>query len=372
MGMSWWGSSAKGISLRFGGLGQRVLAQTHPWGAGQSGEHIATLQPQPASPCDTSAGCVQNGIPFGGEVRCPSRYSPGIPPAEQTGLSTVSLPWLLYLWGTRIFLAVGTLWLGLGSSYPGEWLNASEKGTGRSWSTLPMAASCSPPLGYHPVPTKGVTMYPITISLRGWCLTGDVHVAGDAETGGQAPGEEACGDAASGWTIPVECCSSGTMPPKEWLPLATTAHRPRVAGLSPVPAPGRGLQQCQGAGKALVPALVVAQHLGRPRHIALAAHRARIVTRLAAPAGTPTSGHGACPGPAPGLRERESSWSGENAFLLLLAPGEKGSFFIQGFADRAFQLPLEQRLLCHRVGDKGRPKKKKKSKSRLEGWALQQ
>lgn len=111
-----------------------------------------------------------------------------------------------------------------------------------------------------------------------------------------------------------------------------------------------------------MPAPAAARQLGRPCRIAPgpAAHRACIVTRPAAPAGTPTSGHGACPRPAPGLRERESSWSGENAFPPLLAPGERGSFFIQGFADRAFQLPLEQRLLCHRVGDKGRPKKKKK------------
>lgn len=44
-----------------------------------------------------------------------------------------------------------------------------------------------------------------------------------AEPGGQAPGEEACGDAASGQPIPGESHSSGTMP-KEQLPLAAMTH----------------------------------------------------------------------------------------------------------------------------------------------------
>lgn len=45
-----------------------------------------------------------------------------------------------------------------------------------------------------------------------------------AEPGGQVPGEEACGDAASSRAIPGESRSIGTMPPEECLPLAATAH----------------------------------------------------------------------------------------------------------------------------------------------------
>lgn len=49
-----------------------------------------------------------------------------------------------------------------------------------------------------------------------------------------------------------------------------------------------------------------------------------------------------------------SSCRGTSVCPPLLAPGERHSFFAQGFAARAFQLPLELQLLCHRVGDKRR------------------
>lgn len=63
------------------------------------------------------------------------------------------------------------------------------------------------------------------------------------------------------------------------------------------------------------------------------------------------------PGQHRGCGSGRAAGRGKSAFPPLLAPGERGSFFIQGFADRAFQLPLKPRLLCHRVGDKGRLKK---------------
>lgn len=66
------------------------------------------------------------------------------------------------------------------------------------------------------------------------------------------------------------------------------------------------------------------------------------------------------PGQHRGCGSRRAAGRGKSAFPLLLVPGERASFLIQGFTDQAFQLPLEPRLLCHWVGDKRHQEKKEK------------
>lgn len=107
----------------------------------------------------------------------------------------------------------------------------------------------------------------------------------------------------------------------------------------PSTSPGKGVMSSAGGpAQPLVPALAVARHLGRPCCITrgLAAQRARIVTRSTVPAGTPTSGHGACPWPAPRLRERESSWSGEKCLSSPFGSWRKGLFLHSGFCRSGF------------------------------------
>ncbi|KAL2298933.1 hypothetical protein Nmel_014543 [Mimus melanotis] len=53
------------------------------------------------------------------------------------------------------------------------------------------------------------------------------------EPGGEAPGEEVCRDAASGWTIPGESCSGRTMLLEEQLPLAASPGQPGWAEWQP-------------------------------------------------------------------------------------------------------------------------------------------
>lgn len=72
---------------------------------------------------------------------------------------------------------------------------------------------------------------------------------------------------------------------------------------------------------------------------------------------------------SPACRSGRAAGRGKSVFPPLLAAGERGSFFIQGSADRAFQLPLKPWLLCHQLETKGA---QKESKLRLEGQALQQ
>lgn len=83
-----WGSSAKGGSLTSGGLKQQILPQNHLYGAGQSGEHFTTPQPQPDSPYDIPVGELWPAFKVGSfmreEVRRSAGSSPGIPTAEQT------------------------------------------------------------------------------------------------------------------------------------------------------------------------------------------------------------------------------------------------------------------------------------------------
>ena len=264
----------------------------------------------------------------------------------------------LYLRGTQIFLPLGSPCLGLAEK-------PTDRAQGAPESILPAAASPPHPLGTILCPPRGQCRVP---DWDGASLGTSARQA-RAEPGVQAPGEEACGYRASGLPIPGESRSNRTMPPKERLPLAATARRSRAAGLSRVPALGRGLRAASGGRDSPCAA---ARRLGRPRRIArgLAPHRAGIVTRPAAPAGTPTSGSGTCPRPAPRLRERESSWSREKGLSFPFGSWRKGLFLRSGVCPSGFQLPLEPRLLCHRVGDKRRPKKKQIETGRLGSAAI--
>lgn len=231
---------------------------------------------------------------------------------------------------------------------------------GVSESILPAAVSGSLPLGYQPVPTRGKQGDRLphqhfhdgdgaSLGMSAWWAR--------AEPGGQAPGEEACGDVASCWTIPGESHCGGTMPPKEWLPLAATAWVMGSTG-----GPGELLCRRWRHGGSADPAALLRGRRHTEPVLSLAPRRQPGPQHLAA---------ARVPGQRQGCGSGRAAGRGKSAFPLFLAPGERGSFFIQGFADWAFQLPLEPQLLCHRVGDKGCPKKKK-SKLRLEGWALQQ
>lgn len=181
------------------------------------------------------------------------------------------------------------------------------------------------------------------------------------EPGGEAPAKEVCRDAASGWTIPGESCSGRTMLLEEQLPLAADWAEPGwVTGGAGRLGQPLCRQWWQHSGSSS-PCISGGQRTQSPEHTEPALSlvpRRRLGPQHLATARVPSQCRGCGSGRAAGR--------GKSAFPPLLAPGERGSFFIQGFAARAFQLPLEPRLLCHRVGDKGRPKK---SELRLEGWA---
>lgn len=132
--------------------------------------------------------------------------------------------------------------------------------------------------------------------------------------------------------------------------------------------PGMGYRQRWKAGTALVPAVVAAQRLLKPLRLSGPAHRARIVTCPAAPAGTPTSGHSACPQPAPGLREWQSSWSGEKCLSSPSGSWRKGLFLHSGFCCSGFSA-ASRAAVAVPSGWRQRAPKKTKSKLRLEGWA---
>lgn len=97
---------------------------------------------------------------------------------------------------------------------------------------------------------------------------------------------------------------------------------------------GMGDRRRWEAGTALVPAVVAAQrlleplHLWGPAHTEPGSHRARIVTCPAAPAGTPTSGHSACPHSAGAAGVAEQLVGGKVPFLpfWLLEKGALSSF----------------------------------------------
>lgn len=78
-------SSAKGISLRSGGIGQLVPAWTHQCGAGQSRELSITTQPQPVT-CqwDELWAIVQNRMLFGGGNEMCILVQFSILPAQQS------------------------------------------------------------------------------------------------------------------------------------------------------------------------------------------------------------------------------------------------------------------------------------------------
>lgn len=100
--------------------------------------------------------------------------------------------------------------------------------------------------------------------------------------------------------------------------------------------------------------------ISRGRRTEPGAHRARIVTCPAAPAGTPTSGHSACPQPAPGLREWQSSWSGEKCLSSPFGSWRKGLFLHSGFCCSGFSAASRAAVAVPSGWRQRAPKKKKK------------
>lgn len=120
-----------------------------------------------------------------------------------------------------------------------------------------------------------------------------------------------------------------------------------------------------------MPALEAARWLARPRHMARGpvTHRARIVTCPAAPAGTPTSGHGARPRPVPGLRERESSWSGEKCFSSPFGSRRKELFLHSGFCRSGFSAASRATVAVPSGWRQRAPEEKKQIETRRLGSA---
>lgn len=85
-------------------------------------------------------------------------------------------------------------------------------------------------------------------------------------------------------------------------------------------------------------------------------------------AGTPTSGHSACPQPVPGLRECQSSCSGEKGLSSPFGSWRKELFLHSGFCCSGFSA-ASRAAVAVPSGWRQRAPKKNKSKLRLEGWA---
>lgn len=191
------------------------------------------------------------------------------------------------------------------------------------------------PLGPCLCPPRGKqgSHYPITVSPKGQCLAGDVHVAGQGRARrpgawrGSLRGHGQQLDNLGGVSLRRDNAADRTASPH--------CHGSLTAGSW---AEDQGYWRCWGAGRALAPVLAAARRLSRPRCIVPgpAPHKACIVTCPAVPARTPTSGHGACPQPAPRLRERESSWSGEKSLSSPFGSWRKGLFLHSGFCRSGF------------------------------------